>query len=267
MPRSSWFLFMFLKSHLGLRIFWDLWISGFIVFTRLRKISVSVLTNTFRFPLLLSGIPLTNVLGHLTLSNVSLIICCFYFNSLSLCFIVNRFFFFWLYFQVHGSFFCHVWYAINFIEYKYLFMYLVALGLSCSKQDLVPWPGMEPRHAALGAWNLSYWTTREIPSLNIFFISGIIVFIFISLGFSYLTCLYLAFWTCGIQFLITVLMSYLQILISRSVLVQFHLFFSSIWWLWFYFQQGIFMPAVRIRCLPVWVLPFQVIYLCYYKHS
>ena len=26
--------------------------------------------------------------------------------------------------------------------------------------DLVPWPGIEP---ALGAWSLSYWTTREIP--------------------------------------------------------------------------------------------------------
>ena len=48
---------------------------------------------------------------------------------------------------------------------------------------------------------------EKSPSLNILFISGIRVFIFISLGFLYLTCLYLAFWTCGIQFLITVLMS------------------------------------------------------------
>ena len=52
---------------------------------------------------------------------------------------------------------------------KYLSIYLAALGLSCSTcdhcvvWDLVPWPGMEPKPTALGAWSLSHWTTREVP--------------------------------------------------------------------------------------------------------
>ena len=32
--------------------------------------------------------------------------------------------------------------------------------------DLVPWPGMEPRPPALGAWGLSHWTTKEVPRRN-----------------------------------------------------------------------------------------------------
>ena len=35
--------------------------------------------------------------------------------------------------------------------------------LSCGMWDLVPWPGMEPRLPALGAWSLSQQTTREVP--------------------------------------------------------------------------------------------------------
>ena len=35
---------------------------------------------------------------------------------------------------------------------------------SCSMWDLFPWPGIEPGSPALGAWNLSHWTTREVPS-------------------------------------------------------------------------------------------------------
>ena len=31
--------------------------------------------------------------------------------------------------------------------------------------DPVPWPGIEPRPPALGAWSLSHWTTSEVPSL------------------------------------------------------------------------------------------------------
>ena len=29
--------------------------------------------------------------------------------------------------------------------------------------DLVPWPGIEPRPPALGAWNLNHCATREVP--------------------------------------------------------------------------------------------------------
>ena len=80
-------------------------------------------------------------------------------------------------------------YFILFFFGKYLFIYLLiylaAPGLSCgmqdlhchvqdllvaacgisscSMQDLVLWPGLEPRPPALGAWSLSHWTTREVP--------------------------------------------------------------------------------------------------------
>ena len=34
--------------------------------------------------------------------------------------------------------------------------------LSCSMQDLVPRPGIEPRLLALGLWSVNHWTTREV---------------------------------------------------------------------------------------------------------
>ena len=37
-----------------------------------------------------------------------------------------------------------------------IFIYLAALGLSCSTWDLVPQPETEPRPPALGAWSLSH---------------------------------------------------------------------------------------------------------------
>ena len=36
-------------------------------------------------------------------------------------------------------------------------------SLSCILWALVLWPGIEPGPPALGAWGLSYWTTREVP--------------------------------------------------------------------------------------------------------
>ena len=35
--------------------------------------------------------------------------------------------------------------------------------LSCGMWDLVPWPRIEPRPLALGAWSPSHCTTREVP--------------------------------------------------------------------------------------------------------
>ena len=49
-----------------------------------------------------------------------------------------------------------------FKDYLLLFI-LSAQGLSCNMWDLVPWPGVEPRPPALGAWSLSHWSTREVP--------------------------------------------------------------------------------------------------------
>ena len=49
-------------------------------------------------------------------------------------------------------------------------------GLSCgcgifssNTWDLVPWPEIEPRHLALGAQNLSHWSTRGVLSTVLFF--------------------------------------------------------------------------------------------------
>ena len=49
-------------------------------------------------------------------------------------------------------------------------IYLAVPGLSCSRrdlsctmQDLVPWPGVEPGSPALEARSLNHWTIREVP--------------------------------------------------------------------------------------------------------
>ena len=39
-------------------------------------------------------------------------------------------------------------------------------GLTSGTWDLVPCPGIEPEPPALGAWNLSHWTTGEVPPLG-----------------------------------------------------------------------------------------------------
>ena len=41
-------------------------------------------------------------------------------------------------------------------------------NLDCGMWDLVPCPGIKPRPPALGAQNLSQWTTRQVPSLVAF---------------------------------------------------------------------------------------------------
>ena len=37
--------------------------------------------------------------------------------------------------------------------------------LSCGMQDIVPWPGMEPRSPALRAQSLSHWILRKVPRI------------------------------------------------------------------------------------------------------
>ena len=54
----------------------------------------------------------------------------------------------------------------TFILLLFLFLkniYLAALGLSYSMQDLVPWPGIKPRAPEVCAQSLSCWATREVP--------------------------------------------------------------------------------------------------------
>ena len=43
--------------------------------------------------------------------------------------------------------------------------------LSCGMRHLVPWPGIEPRLPALGAWSLIHWTTRVVPTNDFLIIS------------------------------------------------------------------------------------------------
>jgi len=53
----------------------------------------------------------------------------------------------------------------------FIFIYLAVLGLSCSMCDLVPRLGVEPQAPALGAQNLSCWTTREVLK-SLYFVLG-----------------------------------------------------------------------------------------------
>ena len=65
-------------------------------------------------------------------------------------------------------------------NYLFIWLYLVLFGtpahtnwgiwtLSSSLWDLVPWPGIEPRPPALGAWSLSHWTTGEVSGWIAFY--------------------------------------------------------------------------------------------------
>ena len=52
----------------------------------------------------------------------------------------------------------------NLVKHFFLmFISLAKSGLSCNMWDLVPWPGMEPRPATMGALSLSHRITREVP--------------------------------------------------------------------------------------------------------
>ena len=67
--------------------------------------------------------------------------------------------------------FCSIFFFLVFqYLFIYLFTYLAVPGLSVARGifsggmwNLVPWPGIEPRPPALGAWSLSLCTTREVP--------------------------------------------------------------------------------------------------------
>ena len=51
-----------------------------------------------------------------------------------------------------------------FFFFLIIYLFILAMpGLNCGLWDLVPWPGIEPGLPALGAQNLSHWTTRETP--------------------------------------------------------------------------------------------------------
>ena len=51
-----------------------------------------------------------------------------------------------------------------FFLFYFLFIYLTAPSFSCGMWNLLPWPGIEPRHPALERQSLSHWTTMEVPN-------------------------------------------------------------------------------------------------------
>ena len=51
---------------------------------------------------------------------------------------------------------------LGFFFFKFNFLFLATLGLSCGIWDLVPCPGTEPVLPSLGARSLSHWTTRGV---------------------------------------------------------------------------------------------------------
>ena len=51
-----------------------------------------------------------------------------------------------------------------FHTFIFIYLFLSVLGLCCSMWDLVPLPRIEPVPPTLGALNLSYWTTRDVPA-------------------------------------------------------------------------------------------------------
>ena len=53
-------------------------------------------------------------------------------------------------------------YCLHSNLFAYLFS-LAALSFNCGIWDLVPLPGMEANHPALGAQSLSHWTTWDVP--------------------------------------------------------------------------------------------------------
>ena len=71
----------------------------------------------------------------------------------------------------------------------FLFIYLAALGLSCSMWDLVPQSGVEPVPTALGVWSLSHWA-QESPILFFFFNQNLL---FIDLEYNLIFCIYINF--------------------------------------------------------------------------
>ena len=82
--------------------------------------------------------------------------------------------------NLHSEMFTKLRSSIIYICFK-KHVYLAALGLGCGTWDLqsdaacrtfscgvwglVPWPRTQPAPPALGVWNLSHWTTREVPKL------------------------------------------------------------------------------------------------------
>ena len=66
-----------------------------------------------------------------------------------------------------------LWHVESLVGACGIFSYSMEI-LSCGMWDLAPWPGIEPRPPALGAWRLSHWITREVLQWPIFVYNNIV---------------------------------------------------------------------------------------------
>ena len=84
------------------------------------------------------------------------------------------------------------WIYFLFNKYLFIFIYLPEPGLSCVMWCSVPWPGIEPGPPAWGMWNLSHWTTREVPSFYfiLFFFNFCDFFFFFLILYFYFFLIY-----------------------------------------------------------------------------
>ena len=62
----------------------------------------------------------------------------------------------------------------GFFSYTTLDICLLIFGCTACR-ILVPRPGIKPTPPALKAWSLDHWTTREVPTLDIFNVSSHLV--------------------------------------------------------------------------------------------
>ena len=85
-------------------------------------------------------------------------------------------------------------------EAGFFFLIFICLCwvLSCSMWDLVPWPKTKPRPPVVGAWSLSWWTTREVPKIffkifnfSLSFDSHLLKFSRVCVCVSVCVCLYI----------------------------------------------------------------------------
>ena len=102
-------------------------------------------------------------LGILWLFNRQLRVCFSLFAALSFIFgTKGKLFFFNVY--LFGCAACQLWHMGSAVFLAACSIFSWGLQtLSYSMWDLGPWPGIEPGPSELGVWNLSHWTTRQVP--------------------------------------------------------------------------------------------------------
>ena len=95
----------------------------------------------------------------------------------------------------------------NFLMMIILFIYLFSCPTSYLQHvGLVPQTGIEPRSPGLGAWNLSHFTTREVPFKKLF----------IYVLFNYLFIWMMAILNC-VRWYLTIVLIFVSLIIKDNV--------------------------------------------------